>query len=175
MNYRKTEGLILGLGRRHRLKRKEIKEVLKRAAPIMRNIDDEIFFKNMERIIFDHHYILLMDGVPIFLDINGEIFPTLLNKQILKCLSSITVDMGTIPHICNGADLMAPGIVKIVGEFQTEAIIVVIDESFSKPIALVKSLYNSHQMLDKRHGKVAMNIHYVGDKFWRVFKHIKRM
>jgi predicted RNA-binding protein (TIGR00451 family) len=36
--------------------------------------------------------------------------------------------MGAVPHICNGADIMAPGIVKVEREFQARAMAVVVDE-----------------------------------------------
>jgi PUA domain protein len=106
----------------------------------------------------------------MFFDSNGNTFPTLMNKAVLDKLPTLTVDMGAVPHLCNGADIMAPGIVKIAGQFLAEAIVVVLDEKFSKPIALAKSLYNSEKLSGKKRGKVALNIHYVGDRFWKAFK-----
>jgi len=75
--------------------------------------------------------------------------------------------MGAVPNLCNGADLMAPGIVKITGDFQIGALIVVVDEKHSKAIALVKTLYSSKNLVEKKTGKAAKNIHYVGDRFWK--------
>ena len=46
----------------------------------------------------------------------GALFPTLINSAITD-LPSALVDMGAIPFVCNGADIMAPGIMEIEGEF----------------------------------------------------------
>jgi len=167
-------GQNLGLGRRHNLKEREIKEILRRAAATLGDIDHTFLGKGMEVVkIAPQDEVFLMDGVAVFIDVNEEVLPSLLNEEIIDKLPRLTVDMGAVPHLCNGADLMAPGIVKITGEFQAEALAVVVDERFSKPIALVKTLYNSREISEKRQGKVARNIHYVGDRFWKAFKQMK--
>jgi PUA-domain protein len=164
-----------GLDRRYRLKEREVKEILERVAETLGKIDLTPFMKDMEIAkISAEDAVFLVDEIPAFISVNGEVFPTLLNKEILWKLPTIIVDMGAIPHLCNGADLMAPGIVKISGEFQAEAMVVVIDNKFSKPIALVKTLYNSNELSEKKHGKVARNVHFVGDRFWKVFKQAKK-
>ncbi len=158
-----------GLERRYRLKEKEVKEILGRAAATLGKIDLTPFMKGVDTAkISPHDEILLIDDKPMFINADGEVFPTLLNIEILEKLPTITVDMGAVPHLCNGADLMAPGIVKITGEFQARALVVVVDEKFSKPIALVKTLYSYEELREKKKGKVADNTHYVGDRFWKV-------
>ena len=167
-------GKDLSLSQRHRLKEKEAREVLEKAAANLGNIELTVFMKGIEVSRIDpQSEVFLADGTPVFVAAAGEVFPTLLNREVLDRLPTLTVDRGAVPHICNGADLMAPGIVKIVGEFQAGVIAVVVDEGFSKPIALVKTLYNSHEMSEKKQGKVARNFHYVGDKFWKTFKQMK--
>ena len=159
------------LSRRYRLKDSEVREVLEKAAVTMGNIDLTGFAEGLEIAkIFPQEEVLLIHGNPVFICMNGEVFPTLLNKEVLGELPTLTVDMGAVPHLCNGADLMAPGIVKVAGEFQSGAITMVIDVKFSKPIALVRTLYSSQELSEKKQGKVARNIHYVGDKFWTLFK-----
>lgn len=114
--------------------------------------------------------IFLIDNRAAFIQLERIVFPTLLNKPILDKLPSITVDMGAVPHLCNGADLMAPGTVKINGVFKRENILVVIEERYSKEISVVKSLYNSIEVAEKKYGKIATNLHFVGDSFWQVSK-----
>lgn len=163
------------LGRRHRLKKKEVKKILEGVAASLGNIDLTHLMDSMEKVkISPQDEAFLIDEIPVFINCNGNIFPTLMNKEILCKLPTITVDMGAVPNLCNGADLMAPGVVNLSGEFQVEAITVVVDEKFSKPIALVKTLYSSNDFLEKNQGKVARNIHFVGDKFWKIFKHMKK-
>ncbi len=164
----------MSLGKRHHLKDREVKEVLKKATTTLRNINPRIFDKGVEVAkIPPRGEVYLIDGTPMFLGIGEEVVPTLLNKEALEKLPTLTVDRGAVPHLCNGADLMAPGIVKISGEFQAGEIVVVIDAVYAKPIALVKALHSSKEIAEKKQGKVANNIHYVGDIFWEAFKQVR--
>ncbi|MFH0748916.1 MAG: DUF1947 domain-containing protein [Candidatus Bathyarchaeota archaeon] len=139
------------MGQRYRLKAREIKQILEKVSLTLANIDLDAFSRDMDvaKIGFQTE-ILLKNGKPVFVCANNEVFPTLLNQEVLEKLPSLTVNMGAIPHLCNGADLMAPGIVKIVGKFEAETIVVVIDEKYSKPIALVKTLYNLQDLSKKK-------------------------
>jgi len=114
--------------------------------------------------------IILMDNKAAFIQLEDEVFPTLLNEAVLAKLPSITVDMGAIPHICNGADLMAPGIVKIDGDFEVGDVLTIVEERFSKRVAVAKALCNSIEADQRKRGKVAINLHFVGDYFWEAFK-----
>ena len=159
------------MSQRYRLKEREAKKILERASTVLGNLDLTFFIGKIEAAkINPQNEMFLSEGIPVFVEAEGKIFPTLLNNKVLEKLPKFTVNMGAVPHLCNGADLMAPGIVKISGEFQVGATVVVIDERFSKPIALVKTLYDSNDLSNKRQGKVAVNIHYVGDRFWEAFK-----
>ena len=164
-----------GLNRKYSLKEKETKAILKKASTILGKINLTSFIKGLEIArISSEDEVYILDGTPVFIGSKGEVLPTLLNKEILSKLPTITVDMGAVPYLCNGADLMAPGIVKISGEFQVGALVVVVDENFSKPLALVKALYNVDEILVKKQGKVARNIHFVGDRFWKKFRLAKK-
>ena len=164
----------LTMSQRYRLKEREVKKVLERASAVLGNIDLTFFMKGMEAAKFTpQNEMFLADGVPVLIDAEGEVFPTLLNNKVLEKLPTLIVNMGAVPHLCNGADLMAPGIVNVTGEFQVGAMAVVVDEKFSKPIALVRTLYDSRDLSGKKQGKVAVNIHYVGDRFWEAFKQVK--
>ena len=153
---------------------KDVKEVLKKALAILPDINPEIFGCGVEVAkIPSRGGLYLIGGKPIFLETEDNVFPTLLNLKALEKLPTLTVDRGAVPHLCNGADLMAPGIVKIAGEFQAGEVAVVVDAVYSKPIALVRALYSSKEMSERKQGKVANNIHYVGDAFWETFKQAK--
>ncbi len=164
-----------GLERRYHLKDREVKEILQKAAANLEKIDLSPYMEGLEIAkISPQDSVLLIRDTPVFINTNGEVFPTLLNTEILQQLPTITVDMGAVPHLCNGADLMAPGIVKVSGEFQAGAVVVVVDEKFSKPLSLVKTLYHSSEFLEKKQGKVGKNLHFVGDSFWKLFKPLKK-
>jgi len=156
------------MGKRYRLKTKKAKEIIQKAALSLGNIDLKSFINGIEAAKFTpQDQIFFLGKKPIFIGINGEIVPSLMNVEVIKKLPEIRVDMGAVPNLCNGADLMAPGIVKITGDFQIGALIVVVDEKHSKAIALVKTLYSSKNLVEKKTGKAAKNIHYVGDRFWK--------
>lgn len=118
----------------------------------------------------DFGRIYVIAGKPLFFSTNDEILPTLLFKELHLSIPRIIVDMGAIPHVTNGADIMAPGIVRIEGEFERDALVVVVDERHRKPIALGRSLYTSEVSRSTKKGVVVKNIHYVGDRIWNSLK-----
>ena len=89
-----------------------------------------------------------------------------MNAVILTFLPTITVDTGAVPYICNGAHLMAPGITEFSQPFEEGDIIIIDEERHNKPLAIGRSLQPSHQLETINSGKVALNLHYVGDKIW---------
>jgi PUA domain protein len=161
----------LNFSRRHRLRRKEAREFLDKVSTSLQIIKLRTE-KNIEIVKINSHQLFFISGVPTIIAFNDEVFPTLSNQDILTQLPAIVVDRGAVPHICNGADLMAPGIVRINDDFEVDRIIVVVDATHLKAISIVKSLYASHQILVKKRGKVAINLHYIGDKLWNVYKRI---
>jgi PUA domain protein len=115
--------------------------------------------------------LLLSEGKPVFIRVDsGEVIPTLLFDPLLSRLPAVMVDMGAVPHICNGADVMAPGVVKVEGGFQKGNVVVVVDEKHEKPIAVGEALLNSDEVERAERGKVVKNLHYVGDKTWKLFR-----
>jgi len=163
----------LGKGKRFYLKGKEVKLILERVSKTLNLnpldfLDPNSRFETME--ITPNDKILLLDEKPTFIESGGDIFPTLLNEIVLSKLPSIIVDMGAVPHICNGADIMAPGVIKVDGEFNVGSIIVIVEGKFSKRIAIAKALITSQEMTGKKYGKVAKNIHYISDRFWDALK-----
>lgn len=110
-----------------------------------------------------------------FLEVNGQIMlflkdekfvPTL--KTLLKnnFMKKITVDMGSIKFICNGADLLRPGIVEVEPDIKKGDIVSIIDERNKKPIAVMETLYDSEEIQKQEKGKSAVMLHYVGDQIW---------
>lgn len=113
--------------------------------------------------------IILIDGLPIFFIQEDRILPTLVlfYKFGKRNFPEVVVDKGAVPHILNGADVMRPGIVEIVGEFEKNDIVLVTEEEKGYPLAIGKALYNSNEILSMKKGKVIKNLHYLRDKLWR--------
>jgi predicted RNA-binding protein (TIGR00451 family) len=72
--------------------------------------------------------------------------------------------------VCNGADVMAPGIVRVEGEFDKGDLVLVVDEKHGKPLALGESLSDSANARNTKQGAVVKNIHFVSDKIWNFAK-----
>ncbi len=116
--------------------------------------------------------IFIINGKPLFARSRGTFLPTLISNGVFPLLPKIVVDMGAVPHICNGADLMAPGIVQIDGDFNTDDLLLIVDERHGKTLAIGAALLDSHATRKLKHGKVVKNIHYVGDSLWKMLKEI---
>jgi PUA domain protein len=95
----------------------------------------------------------------------GILFPTLINIMITD-LPSVLVDMGAIPFVCNGADVMAPGIIEIEEEFDKDKILVIRDIKYRKALGIGVALFTSTEMRELKKGKAILNLHHVGDKIW---------
>ena len=114
----------------------------------------------------DDVIVYLLDGVVQFARQNDTLFPTL-NNPSLGELPSVSVDMGAIPYVCNGADVMAPGIKEVRGDFKEGGLVVVRDIEHGKALAIGASLVSSSEIKGMKKGKAIRNIHYVGDKLWK--------
>ena len=114
--------------------------------------------------------IFILNGKPLLVRLDGEFFPTLAFKEAFPFISRIVVDMGAVPYVCKGADVMAPGVVSVKGEFEETDILLVIDERHGKPLAIGVALFNSRAMKNMKHGKIVKNIHHVGDKLWNYLR-----
>ena len=116
--------------------------------------------------------LLLVDRKPVLFKIGERIYPTLSFKRALESLPRAVVDMGAVGHVCNGADIMAPGIVRFDGEFSQGDLIVVVDVKHGKPLALGEVLYDFEAAKATRKGAVIKSIHFVGDQVWGAIKAI---
>jgi PUA domain protein len=110
--------------------------------------------------------IFFFNGKPLLARSNGDLFPTLLFKELLFILPKLVVDMGAIPYVCKGADVMVPGVISINGQFEINDVVIVVDERHGKTLAVGLALLRSENMKNVKNGKILKNLHYVGDKLW---------
>jgi PUA domain protein len=163
-----------GKYRRYFLKARESKELLDKASKRLR-IDLEQVLKentNVEVVQAESIELFLISGRPALARTEENIYPTLTFKEFLDIAPKVTVDMGAIPHICKGANVMAPGIRGFNGEFQKGDLVIITDEKNGKPIALGEALYDLEQARNVKQGIIIKNIHYVGDKTWKSMKQL---
>ncbi len=121
--------------------------------------------------------IFIVNGKPLLARSGDTLFPTLAFEQILPLLPRIVVDMGAVSYLCNGADVMAPGVTSIQGDFSENDFLIIVDQRHGKPLAIGIALFNSQTMKNINQGKIVKNIHHVGDKLWKLlqktrFKHV---
>jgi len=113
---------------------------------------------------FEEKTIFILNEKIEFIEDENGLYPYL-GGSYLGILPRVIVDMGAIRFVCNGADVMAPGITKM-DEFSEGSIVVIRDETHGKGLAVGISKKSSSEIEISKKGKVINNIHYVGDKLW---------
>ena len=114
--------------------------------------------------------VFFFNGKPLLARADGRLFPTLAFEELLPLMPKIVVDMGAVPYVCKGADVMAPGVVSINGEFEKNDVLLVADERHGKTLAVGVALFSSEDMKATSHGKTVKTLHFVGDKLWNYLK-----
>jgi len=158
--------------RRHFLREREATQLLLDFSKEFK-VDAERFFGSKPRIELAQAQaanVLLINKKPLLARFCGRLLPTLAFDELLSLLPKIVVDMGAVRHVCNGADVMAPGVVRIQGDFNENDLILVVDERHGKSLAIGVALFNSQTMRNLKQGRVVKNVHYVGDKLWNFVK-----
>ncbi len=129
----------------------------------------ELENKVMEKVTLDEYSLILVDGKPLLFEIEGHLFPTVrgaLEMKLQKRL--VTVDKGAIRFVSNGADIMAPGVVGADPEIKEGDLVIIVEETHKKPLAIGRALMEGPQMVEADSGKAIKSITYVGDKLWNM-------
>lgn len=114
--------------------------------------------------------IYIVNGKPVLARSGGVLFPTLIFGEASSFLPRVVVDMGAVSHVCGGADVMAPGVVRVEGHFHEGDFLLVVDERHGKPLAVGVALFGSQALRALKRGKVVRNVHYVGDRLWELLR-----
>jgi len=161
--------------RRHFLRDRDAEALINKASEKLK-VDLKQILKakvNVELIQTEFAEIYLINGKPLLVKAGEDVFPTLVFNEFFASSPKVFIDMGAVPHVCNGANVMAPGIIRFEGEFSEKDFVLVVDEKHGKPIAVGEIIYNMDVAKKVTHGVVVKNIHYVGDKIWNFIKHLK--
>ena len=121
--------------------------------------------------IDDGARILIGDGITA-LKIGQNYLPFLTDAKMLERFPSVTVDMGAVKFMCNGANVMRPG-VKAFTEFDKGQIVCIIEESQKKVLAVGRAQVSSKEMSEMAKGQVVENLHYISDTYWEIKKTLK--
>lgn len=115
-----------------------------------------------EEVRFEDATAYLKDGRPWKLRIDDYLFPWLTEDNDLK---RVVIDMGAVPFIAKGADLMGPGIIEHDSPAKGE-LVSIIDERNQKRIAIGVVITDGIQA----QGKTIRILHYAGDRHWEALK-----
>lgn len=129
--------------------------------PKIKNIKSYEIEKNKKLLIHEDNFTAVQ--------INEIILPYLGNNNLVELFPYVLIDMGAVKYICNGANIARPGIVKFES-FSKDKIVIVKDKEHQKPLAVGTSLYDSEKASELSKGHIINNMHYVGDKFWNLYK-----
>jgi len=153
---------------RHRLSKKEVKaleqEMTSSAGFVPFPPDAQIDIAET-----DKWTVILDGGEVVGIYINDRPFPTL--RGLLKAPPSerqVTVDMGAVKFIANGADVMSPGIVEADQAIREGDVVWVRDVKNKKPIAVGIAIVSGADMVNVKQGKAVKTLHYVGDEIWNI-------
>src|SRR2546428_5861301 len=159
---RVPESMALKIRRRSRLRRKEATDFLGRlrdefgmAVPL-----DDVPLDEAEA---GPHRLLLRgdDAIAIFLD--GGIAPTIRGLLAFPAKKrAVTVDMGAVRFIYNGADVMAPGIVEADPGIRAGDVVWVRDEKNGPPLAIGRAVMDGPTMAREAKGQAIQTIHHPG-------------
>jgi len=148
--------------RRRALRRRDAAALLDEASGIVGGVEASMV---EEALTGDGRTVYILDDEIIFFRDGGSLVPMLRSPYVDR-LPAAVVDMGAVPFVCKGADVMAPGITEVRGEFNAGHLVVVRDVRHGKALAVGRALMPSGEIMGSRKGKAIRNLHYVGDKLW---------
>ncbi|MGA2783444.1 MAG: PUA domain-containing protein [Candidatus Bathyarchaeia archaeon] len=156
------------------LKDRETKQIIKDfTTKYPSSVEQLSFVEHLEELTTEDALVFFADGKPWILRTTKGLLPSLKFEAMLKTFPKVIVDMGAVPHIANGAQIMRPGVRSIEGQFAKDELVVILDEKYRKTIALGISEVDSETMKSMTKGRVINNIHYVGDPVWNAFATVK--
>ncbi|MFO7990920.1 MAG: RNA-binding protein [Thermoplasmata archaeon] len=153
---------------RHRLKEKKVEEY---SQELEEKLGDTPFKekKGVDVATTDLGNVLLVDTKVVASFFDDQVFPTidgLLEMEANK--RYVTVDMGAVKFVYNGADIMSPGIVEADETIEKGDMVWVRDVEHHKPLAVGKALIDGGEMVEGERGKAVKSLHHIGDKLYSV-------
>ncbi len=160
--------MILKVRRRTRLRLKEAAGWLSRLASEfgMSLLADD---KPIDEAEAGDLRILFQDAQALALLVGDAIVPTVRGLLAYPATKRfVTVDMGAVPYVYNGADVMAPGIVEADPGIRAGDLVWVQDEKNRRPLAVGRAIMDGPTMALEERGKAIETLHHVGDDIWKI-------
>jgi PUA domain protein len=129
--------------------------------------------KNLQAHVIDSNKRLLVGNKIIAVQLAPDlIIPHLTQHELLNHFASVEVDMNAVKFVCNGANIMRPGITNFT-TFKESEIVLVKDQTHKKELAVCISLVNDENARKMEKGVVLNNVHHIGDIYWEMKKTIR--
>jgi len=150
---------------RHRLKRKKSNRM---AEELERQYEFQVPLGELDLASAPGFEVIIDKDTVIAFTQGEKIFITLRGILLLKPARGwVTVDMGAVKFVINGADVMAPGIVDADPEIKEGEPVWVRDEKNLKPLAVGEALMDGPTMKRESGGKAMKTVHYISDPIWQ--------
>jgi len=117
----------------------------------------------------DKRALLMLDDFRV-VRIGDKFVPFLADTKRVEAFPYVMVDIGAVRFICNGADVMRPGVKAFPTIFRKGDVVVVKDEKYQKAVAVGEASVSSEEAQQLTKGPIIINLHYVGDKIWEMAK-----
>ena len=156
--------MAIKVKKRNFLKKKKIKQIKNELGDYGSLLENK---KNVEILEAEPNSFILVDGEPYIIIIDEKAFPTL-KAALANAIDgkTVTVDMGAVRFVTNGADIMSPGILAADEGIEPGDIVLIVDETHHKPLAIGVSLITGEEMVENDSGKAIETKHFVGDEIW---------
>lgn len=156
--------------KRHTIRKSQISTLYKRLEEEIGGSASLFRADRVEKLETDSPITLyLIDRKPLLMEIGSFVFPTLRGAIEHPFQERVVVvDSGAVPFMVKGADVMRPGIVAIADDILADKPILIVEERYKKPLAVAIALMGTTDLKEQERGKVARNIHYVGDVIWNL-------
>jgi len=154
--------------KRHRLRQKEVASL---AAELDAALGTRTFSEGdvVDMAEGPGYEVVFADGKVLAFVVGGKSFLTV--RGLLKFGAQkryVTVDMGAVKFVYNGADVMGPGIVDADPDIRPGDLVWIRDVKNRQPLAVGRAIIDAPAMARKEKGKAVEAVHHVGDKLWLV-------
>ncbi len=158
----------LRLRRRNRLRRKEVEKL---ATDLKDALGVDTFQPTdaVETGEAGGNELVVYQGKPVGILIEGNPFLTVQGLLLFSAAKRfVTVDMGAVKFLANGADVMAPGVIEADSGIKTGDAVWVRDQNNKRPLLVGIALMDGPAMVAGKGGKAVKTVHFVGDKIWNL-------
>jgi len=158
----------LSVKKRHTIRKDELADLYALLGREIGPSADRFRSERVEMAEIDAPFSLfLVDRKPLLMKSGGWVFPTVkgaIERPFPE--RTIVVDMGAVPFVAKGADVMRPGIVSVTDDIRKGSPAIVVEERHRKALAVVVTLLDAPAIRAETKGKMAKAVHHVGDALW---------